>query len=156
MQWKAMCSVLNLSTPLLTGSRGPLINTSTFRELTVFNRSTKSRFSTSDCCFTTSFDPMCSMIFFTVGCVLPSQRPYPSENRVFWCFYCTCLLHLLQESHLQSEFEAHLWAFNVAFFFLSYFESLPCCVNMRYYPGHQTTIQGPATVAHLVVGKVWW
>ena len=31
-------SLLNLSSHFLTGSRGPLINTSAFRELTVFNK----------------------------------------------------------------------------------------------------------------------
>ena len=61
-------NLLNLSTPFLTGGRGPLITTSAFSELTVLNRSPKSRFSTSDCCFTTSFAPMCSMMCFTFGC----------------------------------------------------------------------------------------
>ena len=119
-------NLLNLSTPLLTGGRGPLINTLTFRELTVYNRSQKSRFSTSDCCFT-SLVLMCRMMFFTVGCAAMICRilsvmseTCPWESKVFKYSYCTCFLHLLQQSHLQSEFEAQLLAFSVAFYFLIY------------------------------------
>lgn len=34
----------------------------------VFNRSVKACFSISDCCFTSSLVPMCTMMFFTFGC----------------------------------------------------------------------------------------
>ncbi len=100
-------NLLNLSTLLLTGSRGLLINTSTFRELTVFNRSMKSWFQHFRLLFYNIIWPyvqndifhswVCSQRY--AGFFLPSQKWYPWENTVFWCFYCTCFLHLLQQSH---------------------------------------------------------
>ncbi len=85
-------NLLNLSASVLTGGRGSLINTSAFRELTVFNTSIKSCFSTSDCCFTTSFDPMCSMM---VRCAAMTCRilsiksetiSFKKKKKYFCCF----------------------------------------------------------------------
>lgn len=61
-------SLLNLSSPRRTVGKGPLKNTSIFKHRTLFIRSVKSCFNTSDCCFTTSRAPMCMMRDLAVGC----------------------------------------------------------------------------------------
>ncbi|XP_044023308.1 uncharacterized protein LOC122862117 [Siniperca chuatsi] len=109
------------------------------------------------------------MMFFTVGCVIVSHYMQDSFCQVGdhilgkaeWLVFFLHMLHLLQQNHPQSDFEAQFLAFPVSFYFLIYSQSLPCCVKMICYPGHQKEIQGPATVvqicspvAHLVVGQV--
>lgn len=87
-------NLLNLSSPLLTGRSGPLMDTNLLRELTLFNRSVKSFLRTSDCYFSTSLLPVCKMNVFTVGrkntadlrCTPKSQTMSMGSQRilVFW------------------------------------------------------------------------
>ncbi len=142
-----------------SGGTGPLVNTSAFRELTVLTvlkRLMKSPFSTSDCCFTTSLVPVCTMFLLDVKpqyarFFQSRQWPYSWEGRVFWCSYCNRLWNVLQQSHPESESQARSLALPEALNFLIYSLILSYCVKIQAYPGlrwrsrvlHQWSISGP-------------
>ena len=131
-------NLLNLSSPPLTGGTGPLMNTTAFSELTVFNNPMKSRFRTSECCLDTSFDRVCRTMFVTVGYssaisrILSFRSLNISQGKQRTLVFLPHILctSFTAESNPQSEFEAQPLAFPVAFYFLTGFQSLPCCFGM--------------------------
>ena len=80
-----------------TPSRGPLINTSVFRHRTLFSRSLKSRFNTSDCCLTTSSAPVWMTRDFTVGCSAVISRIFSEISDTISLVKQSTLVFLLKK-----------------------------------------------------------